>query len=387
MSDALLERAIPILERLIAFDTTSHKSNLAAIDWIAAYLAARGHAYSLVESADGTKSNLYACIGPRREGGVLLSGHSDVVPVDGQPWTSDPWTLTRRDERLYGRGVADMKGFIALVLAALDEPTITGLERPIHIAVTYDEEIGCLGAPGLIARLSDLGPRPALAIIGEPTGMKVVSTHKGIRVFDVVVTGRESHSSLRGHGVSAITEATGLMALIAELDAASQAAVHMDPICDPPGTTLSVGLVEGGTAANILARVCTFRWDLRAPDEAEADRYEARFRERAAEVDRRIKQIAPEGGVAITKLAAAPPLTLQPGSDAEILTRALTGDNATIGAPFVAEGGLYQQAGIPAVLCGPGSIVQAHQPDEWIAIDQLRQGGQFLLRLVESLSR
>jgi acetylornithine deacetylase len=383
----MLERALPILERLIAFDTTSHKSNLAAIDWIAAYLEARGHACSLVESSDGTKANLHACIGPPRDGGVLLSGHSDVVPVDGQPWTSDPWTLTRRDERLYGRGTADMKGFIALVLALLDEPTIAGLTRPIQFAVTYDEEVGCLGAPGLIAQLTQLGPRPALAIIGEPTSMKVVSTHKGIRVFDVVVTGRESHSSLRSHGISAITQATELMALIADMDAEAQSRMHVDPICDPPGTTLSVGLVEGGTAANILARVCTFRWDLRAPDEAEADRYEAQFRERAEAIDRRIKAIAPEGGVAITSIAAAPPLTLDPGSAAEVLTRALTGDNAMTGAPFVAEAGLYQRAGIPAVLCGPGSIVQAHQPDEWIALDQLQQGAQFLQRLVENLSR
>ncbi len=377
----MIPHTLDILERLIAFDTTSHRSNRALIDWVAEYLAARGHPAWRIDSADGTKANLIARIGPDVAGGVILSGHSDVVPVDGQPWTSDPWTLTRRDDRLYGRGVADMKGFIALVLALIDTPHVAALRRPLLLALTHDEEVGCLGAPGLIARLPDLVPPPALAIIGEPTSMKIVSVHKGMRVFDVTVTGREAHSSQRDTGVSAITAAVELMALIGTMDKDARTAIRADDPCRPPGTTLSVGMVAGGTAANILARTCTFRWDLRATTEADADRMEARFRAAADALDRDIRHRAPEGGVTIARSASAPPLELAPESAAESLVRALTGDNDVTGAAFVAEAGLYQQAGIPAVLCGPGSILQAHQPDEWIAIDQLVAGGDFLIRL------
>ena len=377
----MIAQTLDILERLIAFDTTSHRSNHAMIDWVADHLGGLGHPAWRIDSADGTKANLIARIGPAVAGGVILSGHSDVVPVDGQRWTSDPWTLTCRDDRLYGRGVADMKGFIALVLALAGTPHVAALRRPLLVALTHDEEVGCLGAPDLIARLPDLVPPPALAIIGEPTGMKTVSVHKGMRVFDVTVTGREAHSSQRDTGVSAITAAVDLMALIGALDIDARRSVRADDPCRPPGTTLSVGMVAGGTAANILARQCSFRWDLRATTEADADRVEARFRDAAAVLDRDIRQRAPEGGVTIVRHASAPPLELAVDSVAELLVRALTGDRAVSGAAFVAEAGLYQRAGIPAVLCGPGSILQAHQPDEWIAIDQLAAGSDFLIRL------
>jgi acetylornithine deacetylase len=382
----MLSQTVDILETLIRFDTTSSKSNRAMIDWVAAYLAARDIPHWLVESDDGAKANLIARIGPDIAGGVLLSGHSDVVPVDGQPWTSDPWTLTRKDDKLYGRGVADMKGFIALSLALIDQPVIATLQRPLLLALTYDEEVGCLGAPHLIDRLTDLVPAPALAIIGEPTSMKVVSVHKGMRIFDVTVTGREAHSSQRDQGVSAITAAVELMSLIGQMDAEAREATSPDDPCSPPGTTLSVGIVHGGTAANILARQCQFRWDLRTPNEADAERYEARFRAAAQALDQRIRLRAPEGGVEVTRLASAPPLELDRDSAAEGLVRSITGDNGLSGAAFVAEAGLYQKAGIPAVLCGPGSILQAHQPDEWIEIDQLRRGADFLLHLAGRLA-
>ncbi|MCW2395482.1 MULTISPECIES: acetylornithine deacetylase [unclassified Sphingobium] len=382
----MLDHALEILETLVAFDTTSSKSNRALIDWVAARLAERNIPYWLVEDADGGKANLLARIGPDVPGGIVLSGHSDVVPVDGQPWSSDPWTVTRREGRLYGRGVADMKGFIALALALIDTPAVQSLQRPLILAITYDEEVGCLGAPHLLDQMAGFVPAPALAIIGEPTSMKILSVHKGMRVFDVTVTGREAHSSQRDQGVSAIAAAVELMSLIGQMNAQAQDAVGADDPCSPPGTTLSVGIVNGGTAANILARQCTFRWDLRSPNEAEADGYEARFRAAAQALDARIRARAPEGGVVITQLASAPPLELDRDSAAESFVRSLTGDNGLSGAAFVAEAGLYQKIGIPAVLCGPGSILQAHQPDEWIEIDQLRAGADFLMRLADRLS-
>lgn len=381
----MLMNALAILETLIAFDTTSSRSNRAMIDWIARFLADRGHPHWLVESEDGVKANLLARIGPDRAGGVVLSGHSDVVPVEGQVWQSDPWTMTRRDGRLYGRGVADMKGFIALVLDLIDRTPAENLQRPLLLVVTYDEEVGCLGAPGLLDSLPGFVEAPSLAVIGEPTSMKVISIHKGMRVFDVTVVGREAHSSQRGQGVSAITAAVELMDLIRRMDEEAQGSIDPHDCCSPPGTTMSVGIVHGGTAANIIAGKCTFRWDLRATNEADADRFEARFRDAAAAMDAAIRARAPEGGVMIERLASAPPLELDRESEAETFVRSLTGDNDLNGAAFVAEAGLYQKSGVPAVLCGPGSIQQAHQPDEWIAIDQLEQGAMFLDKLARRL--
>ncbi|MEH3106928.1 MAG: acetylornithine deacetylase [Sphingomonas fennica] len=382
----MIPNALDILGRLIAFDTTSHRSNLALIDWVEAHLAMRGIPCWRVAGADGAKANLLARIGPDVAGGIVLSGHSDVVPVEGQSWTSDPWTMTRRGDRLYGRGVADMKGFIALALALADTPAAQRLTRPIIIAITYDEEIGCLGAPLLIGRLGDHVAPPALAVIGEPTSMKIVSVHKGMRVFEVTVRGREAHSSQRGQGASAIAAALPLMRLVGEMDGEARAAIRAGDLCHPPGATMTVGVVEGGTAANIVPGQCRFRWDLRTTVAADADRYEARFRAAADAANAAIRALAPEGGVAVERLADAPPLEFDQGGEAERFVRALTGDNDAIGAAFTAEAGLYQQAGIPAVLCGPGSIEQAHQPDEWIAIDQIERGAEFLLRLAGRLS-
>jgi acetylornithine deacetylase len=381
----MIPNALAILDRLIAFDTTSSRSNRDLIAWVEAFLAERGIPFWRIDGPDGTKSNLLARIGPDVPGGVVLSGHSDVVPVEGQAWTSDPWSLTRRDDRLYGRGVADMKGFIALALALADTPAMSALRRPLMLALTYDEEVGCLGAPHLLARFADFVPPPALAVIGEPTSMKIVSVHKGMRVFDVTVTGREAHSSQRDQGASAIAAALPLMALVTQMDAEARDTISPADPCHPPGTTLTVGIVNGGTAANIVAGQCRFRWDLRAPDEAQADGFERRFLAAAQEADEAIRRIAPEGGVVVTRLASAPPLELDRGSAAETFVRSLTGDNDVVGAAFVAEAGLYQRAGIPAVLCGPGSILQAHQPDEWITIDQIEQGGDFLMRLAARL--
>ncbi|GIK47559.1 MAG: acetylornithine deacetylase [Alphaproteobacteria bacterium] len=380
MSAAILD----VLARLIAFDTTSRNSNLALIEWVEAFLRARGVASRRVVSADGSKANLYAAVGPDVAGGVVLSGHTDVVPVDGQPWSSDPWTLTERGGKLYGRGVADMKSFLALALAHVDDMLAAPLKRPVMLAFSYDEEIGCLGAPAMIAELAALPQAPSAAIVGEPTLMKVVSAHKGVRSFHVEVTGREAHSSLPDAGVSAVMEALKLMRLVAEMAEEARAASHAH--FSPPGPTMTIGRVEGGTASNILARRCEFVWDLRCPEQAQADAIEARFRAAAEKLGAEIKARAPEGGVKVTRRSNTPGLSIARDSAAEALARALTGDNETRAVAYAAEAGLFQRAGLPAVICGPGSIEQAHQPDEWIEIAQIEEGARFMRRLIETLS-
>lgn len=375
---------LDILTRLIAFDTTSRNSNLELIAWVEDFLRQRGIASRRVANADGTKANLYASIGPDVAGGVVLSGHTDVVPVDDQPWSSDPWVLSERGGKLYGRGTADMKAFIALVLAHVDAARGAALKRPIVLAFSYDEEIGCLGAPALIAELAAQANKPSAVIVGEPTSMKVVSAHKGVRSFIVEVTGREGHSSLPDQGVSAVMEAVKLMSLVADMSEEARALTH--PHFKPPGPTMTIGKVDGGTASNILARRCSFIWDCRCPEMAQGDAIERRFRAVAAEVDASIKARAPEGGVTITRRSNTPGLTIERDSEAEVLARALTGDNETRAVAYAAEAGLFQRAGMPAIICGPGSIEQAHQPDEWIERTQIEEGAAFMRRLIARLS-
>lgn len=374
--------ALDILARLIAFDTTSRNSNLALIAWVEDFLRERGVASRRVTNADGSKANLYAVVGPNVAGGVVLSGHTDVVPIDGQPWSSDPWVLSERGGKLYGRGTADMKSFIALALAHVDEALAAPLKRPMILAFSYDEEVGCLGAPSMIAEIAGDLPRPAAVIVGEPTLMKVVSAHKSVRSFIVEVTGREAHSSLPEQGVSAVMEAMKLMNLVVEMgrDAKTVSHAHFTP------ATMTIGRVEGGTAANIIARRCEFVWDLRCPEMALGDAIEERFRIAANALDAEIKARAPEGGVVVTRRSKTPGLAIDPGSEAETLARALTGDNETRVVSYAAEAGLFQQAGLPAVICGPGSIEQAHQPDEWIERAQIDEGAAFMKRLIARLS-
>ncbi|MDZ4692817.1 acetylornithine deacetylase [Terricaulis sp.] len=379
-----IDQTLDILARLIAFDTTSRNSNLALIEWVEEFLRVRGVASRRVANADGSKANLYAVIGPNVAGGVVLSGHTDVVPVDGQPWSSDPWVLSERSGKLYGRGTSDMKSFIALALAHVDQMQAAAMKRPVILAFSYDEEIGCLGAPSMIAELAALPEKPAAVIVGEPTLMKVVSAHKGVRSFLVEVTGREAHSSLPDAGVSAVMEALKLMGLVAEMAEEGRGMSHAH--FSPPGPTLTIGRVEGGTAANILARRCEFVWDLRSPEQAQGDAIEARFREAAAKLDAEIKARAPEGGVKVTRRSLTPGLAISQNSEAEVLARALTGDNETRAVAYAAEAGLFQRAGLPAVICGPGSIEQAHQPDEWIELSQIEEGAAFMRRLIAHLN-
>jgi acetylornithine deacetylase len=386
-AEDLARRATPILERLVAFDTTSHLSNLALIEWVEGYLAEHGIASRRIVSADGAKANLLATVGPAAEGGVVLSGHTDVVPVAGQAWTSDPFALTERGGRLFGRGSCDMKGFIALALAAVPDFLGAKLQRPAHLAFSYDEEIGCFGAPAMIEVIGRELPRPALVVVGEPTSMEVVSGHKGIGAWRVTVTGHEAHSSRTDLGVSAVMGAARLMGELAAI--AERLTREADPasIFLPKGPTLTIGTVAGGTAGNILARQCVFQFDLRGlPDDGSRGALGAFF-DLARRIDAEIKARAPEGGVLVEQLADVPPLRADPASEAEAFVRRLAGDNGPARvASFASEAGQFQGAGLPAVLCGPGSIDQAHQPDEYVEVTQMERGALFMARLVEALS-
>ena len=384
-SDTLDARAIDMLARLVAFDTTSRRSNLELIGFVEDYLAGHGVASRRVPNAEGTKTNLFASIGPDVEGGVILSGHTDVVPVDGQPWTSDPWTLTRRDDgRLYGRGTCDMKGFVALALAAIPEFKAARLATPIHLAFSYDEEVGCLGAPDLIKAIAAQVPAPRAVIVGEPTDMEAVSGHKGIASFKVTVMGHEAHSSLTHLGVSANMAAIKLMGSLVALS--ERLARDADPASGflPKGASLTIGLINGGTAVNILARQCVFYFDLRTPPGLDPLEILAPFRAEVAAMDAELKARAEEAGASIEMRAITPALAPEDNGEAEAFARRLAGDNGPARVvSYGAEAGQFQHAGFSTVLCGPGSIEQAHQPDEYLEVSQFERGHDFMRRLTE----
>jgi len=385
MQQLIYAKSLEILETLIAFDTTSRGSNLAMIEWIERYLAQYAISAHRIPNADATKANLYATAGPAISGGVILSGHSDVVPVDGQDWASDPWQLTQRRDLLHGRGTCDMKGFIALALAAV--PIFAKGARPVHLAISYDEEIGCLGAPAMIAQIADKLPAPRLAIVGEPTLMKIVNGHKGIAVHEVEVFGHEAHSSLPHIGLSANMVAIELMHMLADISRELYARGDARNGFDPPHATLTIGMMEGGTAANILARHCRFVFDLRCPPGEDASDILADFKAHITALDSDMKAAFPDTGAVIRELANAPPLHPQADSDAEKFVRSIAGDNAPAGqVSYAAEAGQFQQAGFPTIICGPGSIEQAHQPNEYVAVDQMQRGAQFMVRLAEAMS-
>ena len=386
-TEQLASAAIDQLARLVAFDTTSRRSNLELIAYVERFLGDLGIDSRRVANADGSKANLLASIGPDVEGGVVLSGHTDVVPVDGQAWTSDPFQLVRRGDRLHGRGACDMKGFLALALAAAPGFARAKLKRPVHLAFSYDEEIGCLGAPDLIAEIVARTPRPAAVVVGEPTDMVAVSGHKSIATFRVTVTGHEAHSSQTHLGLSANMAAIRLMASLAAL--AERLAQEADPASpfNPPGVTLTIGQINGGTAVNILARECVFLFDFRAPAGIEPLAALADFFAEARALDAQMKARFPHAGVAVAQRSSTPAFAPVPGGAAEAMARRLAGDNGpTRAAPYAAEAGQFQQAGYSVVICGPGSIDQAHQPDEYIEVSQMQRGAAFMARLAEALT-
>lgn len=386
-SEQLYTAALTHLEALVGFDTTSRDSNLRLIEYVEAFLGMHGVASRRVANAEGTKANLYATVGPAVAGGVVLSGHTDVVPVDGQAWSSDPFVLTRRGERLYGRGTCDMKGFLALALASVPGFARGDRARPIHLAFSYDEEVGCIGAPAMIEKLVTDLPAPAAVIVGEPTSMEVVSGHKGISTWRVTVTGHEAHSSLTHLGLSANMIAVGLMERLRQI--ADELARHGDPDSPyhPPHATLTIGLIQGGTAVNILARECTFSFDLRTPPGQDPDTIIVPFLDACATAHRTAQAQFADAGVSVIRRSATPSFAPEPDGAAEVLARRLAGDNGpTRAAAYAAEAGQFQRAGFSTIICGPGSIEQAHQADEFIDLGQMERGAAFIRRLAETLA-
>lgn len=377
-----------ILERLVAFPTVSRDSNLALVDWVESWLAGWGVTAQRVWNEDRTKAALFANVGPWVSGGVVLSGHSDVVPVDGQAWTSDPWAVTERDGRLIGRGVCDMKGFVALALAAVPLALQRGVRRPLQIALSFDEELGCTGAPAMIAAMARTLPRAGAVVVGEPSMMRVVNGHKGGHGMRVDVTGFEVHSSIMHSGVSAIMEGARLIDWANRMNAENRAK-EVSPIAglfDPPFTTLHVGTIRGGTAENITAKDCAFGLGFRCvPGEDPLD-WVARLRAEAARIEAGMQAVHPEAAIRLTEAFYVPPLVPETDGAAEALVRRLTGDNAAGVVSYGTEAGQFQAEGYSAVVCGPGDIAQAHQPDEWLALDQFDAGWRFMQALVDDLA-
>ena len=375
---------VEVLDRLVAFDSVSDRPNRALIDWVAEYLRGHGIAPLVLPSPDGAKANLFATIGPDGPDGIVLSGHTDVVPVADQQWDSDPFALTARDGLLYGRGTADMKGFLAIALALVPEIAARDLARPIHLAMTYDEETGCIGIRHLLRHILEHLPRPGLVIVGEPTSMKPVNAHKSVRTFRTMVTGQAAHSSAPHLGVSAISAAAEIVAFIDRL--AEDAKQHAAPASGfaPPHATFNVGTIEGGAALNIIPGQCHLAWDFRAlPGEdtdAVLDRYRAFI---DGDLLPRLRARSPAATIETEALANVPAMVPDPDGPAETLARQLTGANAAGVVAFASEAGLFQQAGISTVICGPGDIAQAHQPNEFITFEQMAAGEAFLRRVAD----
>lgn len=380
-----LSSQIDWLARLVAHDTTSSKSNLALIDDVEPWLNEHGAETHRVWNADRTKANLYAVVGPKVEGGVILSGHTDVVPVAGQDWSSDPWTLTERDGKLYGRGTCDMKAFSAIALSLLPDMAKADLKRPIIFALSYDEEIGLLGAPHMIAEIRDRLPPPSAVIVGEPTMMKVIDGHKGIASFKTSVAGFTTHSSQTDRGVSAVEVAAKLIAKISEMrEARARAADPKSPF-SPPYSTMTVNVVKGGTQLNIMAGHCEFNWDCRVIPGDSAVGALAEFNDFARALETEIRKKAPQCGIVTEPMTDAPPLAPTEDNPAADLAKAITGLNSTDVVSYCAEAGQFQEAGFSTVICGPGSIDQAHQANEYVSIDQIAEGAAFIRKLISRL--
>lgn len=375
-----------LLERLIAFPTVSRDSNLELIAFIRDYLAGHGVDSELFLNDEGTKANLFATIGPQDRGGVVLSAHTDVVPVDGQAWTVEPFAMSERDGRLYGRGAADMKGFIACVLAAVPAFVAAPLSTPVHLAFSYDEEVGCLGVRSMLAALEQRPHKPLLCLIGEPTELKPVLGHKGKLAMRCQVHGAACHSAYAPYGVNAIEYAARLIGKLGEIGERLAAPELHDERFDPPFSTVQTGVIKGGRALNIVPAECEFDFEVRAlpgfDAQVVADELE-RFA--AAELVPRMQAVKADTGVSLRPLSAYPGLATAPDSEAARLLAMLSGSDEFGTVAFGTEGGLFEQAGIPTVVCGPGSMDQGHKPDEFVSLEQLRGCDAMLGRLLSYL--
>ena len=372
-----------MLAKLVAFPTVSRDSNIPLMDFVADYLAGHGIESHRVPSACGTKHNLYASVGPAVEGGVVLSGHTDVVPIDGQDWTTDPWVLTEKAGKLYGRGSCDMKSFLALALCAVPKAQAAGLKRPLQLAFTYDEEVGMDGAFRLAPEIAAKLPKASAMIVGEPSSMQVVNGHKGGLMLETHVRGHEVHSSLIHTGVPAVMVAARLICWLEDRMEENQAAADAASLYVPPWTTCHVGVIQGGTATNITAKECSFSVDIRpVPPETNVQWLE-RYQAECTRLETEIKAIHPDAAITIEMVGDTPGCRPEMATEAEALCRQLTGDNAEHVVSYGTEAGIFQDHGYSACICGPGSIDQAHQPDEFIEISQLAAGEAFMDRLIE----
>lgn len=377
----ILEETREILGRLIAFPTVSADSNLAMIEFLADRLSAAGARVELHRDATGAKANLFATIGPEADGGILLSGHSDVVPVADQNWTSDPFAMVERDGRLYGRGTCDMKGFIAAAVAMAPAYAERAMRRPIHFAFTHDEEVGCLGAQALAPILRGRPVRPSVAIIGEPTMMRVIEGHKGCYEYTVHFTGLEGHGSAPDRGVNAVEYAVRYVGRLLDLKERLKTRAAASRF-DPPWTTINTGALAGGVVHNVIPGKARVDWEMRPVQPGDADFVKADLHDFCTRhLLPEMRRVSAGADIVTEVIGEVDGLVPADANEARDIVMELTGANGAGLVPFGTEAGIFQSLGMSAVICGPGSIDQAHKPDEYLSLDQLRQCIAMLERL------
>ncbi len=381
--------SIDLIRKLIAFDTTSRESNLALIEWVREYLADHGVDSQLTFDDGRRKANLFATL-PARDGnattgGVVLSGHTDVVPVDSQPWDTNPFEATIKGDKLFGRGSSDMKSFSAIGLSLVPEFLRRGLTRPLHFALSYDEEVGCVGVRRLLADIVERGISPMGCIIGEPTGMRLVVAHKGRKGFRCLVRGHEVHSSLTPQGVNAVHIACEIVTFLAQMGRRFRDRGGFDAAYDVPFTTVHTGVIRGGTALNIVPRDCSFDFEFRYLPFDDPDALLNEVKRFASTLLPEMHAVAPDTFVEFETLSTSPGFDTRGGSEIAELGRVCTGTDVFGKVSFGTEAGLFHQSGIATVICGPGHIAQAHQPNEWVALEQLALCEAFMQRLADQI--
>ncbi len=378
-----------ILQNLVAFDTTSHRSNLEIVGFIREYLAQYGIDVSLVHNEDGQKANIYATIGNKDVSGIGLSGHTDVVPVTGQAWATDPFQLVEKDGRFYGRGTCDMKGFLACVLASVPEFVKRDLQIPIHLLFSYDEEPGCIGVRPMISEFGHSLVKPKMVIVGEPSSMRVVDSHKGVLHFETEVTGYETHSSMPDMGVNAVVYASRLIVELEKIGRLVRAESNIERF-NPPFSSVHVGAVQGGTALNIVPKRCSFVWEIRVLPGVDVSLALAKFETFQNELEAEMKGIHPETSIITRSTLLVPSFVTSDNEDGKELTNIVmhcAGQNDLYAVSYGTEAGLFEEGQCASVICGPGDIEQAHKPDEFIAVSQMEKCMQFMQKLADQISR
>lgn len=376
-----------MLAKLVSFDTTSHLSNLDLITFVQDYLEEYGATTELIYDETKKKANLYATLGASDEPGVMLSGHTDVVPVEGQDWESDPFELREQNSKLYGRGTCDMKGFIAVALAKVPEMVAQDLKAPIHFALSYDEEIGCLGAHGIAEHIEHLEVKPKLCIVGEPTNMKPITGHKGVCDYECHVQGKECHSSLAPYGVNAVEYGAELVAHIKSIARRLHKEGPFNHEFDPPCTTVHVGTMKGGTALNIVPNSCEFELEIRSIPEQDPSEIVDEIKDYAwRHLEPHMKDVDPQTGITLQECVSIPGFSIANDDPAVLFVQNLSGANHAEKVSFGTEAGIFHAAGVPTIVCGPGSIEQAHKPNEFVATEQIVKCEHFLTQLISHLA-